>query len=166
MKTWKFVTPRGITIKATAKTIAQYEAHWGLLWGNIDWIRLDTIFDALNDFHVKAGHGKSISPSKVVISIKKWKMVLLSGDTPPGKPRILDSTGWCQAGYNEAWGISINLGIDSGQGENAFCLTPLSHELNHLLLFRMRSKCKWLGELGGKNCGGYDISLQSLGLCK
>jgi hypothetical protein len=165
---WKLRTPRGITVKATTKTIAQYETRWGgLFWTEIDWGRLDTIFTALNDAHVAAGHGPSVNPSKVVISIKEWKMICLKGETPPGKPRIPDPTGvWCQAYYNGGWGISINLGIDTGQGPNAFCLTPLSHELNHLILVKMKSRCKGLGEFGGSSdCSGYDISLQSFGLC-
>ncbi len=161
-KTWVHKTPLGITIKASQKTILQYEEYWGLAWDDIEWDRIDEIFVYLDDAHVDAGHGKSINPDRIKINIKYWKYKIYGDEPPPGKPRIsCAGGGWCQAYYNTGWSIGMNLGLDSGQGERAFCDTPLAHELNHLILFKMRNKCKWLCELGGKSCScsGYSIAL-------
>jgi hypothetical protein len=163
-KTWVYRTPLGITIMASQKVILQYEEYWGLAWDDIDWDKIEEIFVYLDDAHVDAGHGKSADPDRIKITIKYWKYKI-HGDEPfPGKPRIDCGNCWCQAYYNIGWSIGMNLGLDSGQGDRAFCDTPLTHELNHLILFKMKNKCKWLGELDHEFCPGYDIALPKL-LC-
>lgn len=56
--------------------------------------------------------------------------------------------------------IMIHLGDDNGQGDQAFCLTALDHELDHHFLRIIRNKC-WFSEAG--SCSQYYPSAYGVG---
>jgi len=122
-------TSGGIGIIAEAGAVSQYATHWNLSWDKIDWGNLDFLWEA------QTGVQKSnLSPENLQVFIKEWKWYQYPEETAP-KPRFRCSDGrMVQAYYDTKWGVYINLGIDNGQGDKAFCRSPLPHEWNHLIL--------------------------------
>jgi len=147
---WQYQTPAGLQVQTEDAAVTQYEHHWRLSWTGINWNRLDALFDAqctVQDADLPA--------SKLKILIKEWEWHQYPEETSPA-PRILSPAGFVQA-YTLGWKVFLNLGIDPGQGDRAFCATPVSHELNHLILRHMHNKCWPLGEIGSPSCRQYDL---------
>lgn len=152
---WKMDTPIGIQVQASQKTIKQYEEWWDLPF-EPDLERIDDILKVVENYY-----GAEVKPWKLRIVIKAWNMSCPG--FAEGITRFISPWGCIQGSLGVAPSntIKITLGRNSGQGEGAYCNTPLAHEIVH-----------WVSRQVGQGCNDYyrtDCELPSdweLGLCK
>ena len=144
---WTYHTPLGITVKASEKVIAQYEHHWTLRWIDINWIKVDDFFQALQMFH-----GTIYDPRKLKIKVHPFR---ICGDD-------IGINKYCYEGWIVGNSISLHLGDDSAQEENEWCLTALSHEMNHWFL--RGTRC-YYGIDNKAECRPMDPGGEAFGLC-
>ena len=152
-----YKTPLGITVTASPQTVIQYEQHWGLRWDNIEWNRIDDFFLKLQE-----AYGSNANPKRLRIKIMPWHPNCVDAESPEYEKEFL-YRGWCIDGAYPGQ-VLIHLGDDSGQGENAWCLTALDYEMGHLFLRAKRDPC-WYWEFN-VDCPTHYIFGNQEGLCK
>ncbi len=163
-KDWKHTTPLGIRVQASQVVVNQYEATWGP-WENIDWEVVDDFFLAYNDFY-----GKTFKAKGLRVVIGEWNNPCIDctwGDYPgcvyPRGAAMSTQVGCVQGLFLYPTTIKFHLGKDNGQGESAFCSTPMGFEMARWFLRRMGNPC-WTAESG--NCMDAWPDDGELGLCR
>jgi hypothetical protein len=167
VEAFTYVTPLGITIKATTATINQYNTHWanwegpvfpkrpgahpswspyriGPKWATIDWDQVDRMYLELSD-----KYGVTGSPSTLVIKIYPLNYACHDESSYPYSYEFSYPDYGCIDGiYPDTNTIIIHLGDDPGQlwkySLNAsFCATALDWELFHYFLYWKGDGCWW-----------------------
>lgn len=150
---WHSSTPAGIKVGANNSTIAQYEQRWSKKWSDIEWSKLDELFEYYKQYYcIQLGWDcKGSSPSQLSVYIMPWDSRCKDAETPEWPYEIyayLQGHGWiCVDGWfpyqSEGLVMYMHLGDDPGVSWSryrddgaleefyAFEVSAYPHELYH-----------------------------------
>ena len=149
---WHTTTPAGIKVGANNSTIAQYEQRWNKKWSDIEWSKLDELFEYYKQYYCVQldWDCKGSSPAQLSVHIMPWDSRCKDEETPEWPYEIYAylNGGWvCVDGWfpyqSEGLVMYIHLGDDPGVSWSryrddgtleefyAFEVSAYPHELYH-----------------------------------